>query len=125
MGVNDAHDRIIHALEKVGLPNYHNKRRPALASPTTGTDYLGTTVWRDGVITPRDSFLFPLLYDTLSLVRQKGATPRSLHRLLGRWVWVLLLRRPFLSVLSTLYDFVQLPGLDTRHELDTSQILEL
>lgn len=51
--------------------------------------------------------------DTRRLLGRGGASPRVLQRLLGRWVWVLILKRPLLSALQDSYTFSALSRPET------------
>lgn len=51
-----------------------------------------------------------LIRQTLAVLKRGAATGTTLAKLLGKWVWCLLPRRPLLSVLSSSFRFVERAG---------------
>mmetsp|Transcript_39239 Transcript_39239/g.104782 ORF Transcript_39239/g.104782 Transcript_39239/m.104782 type:complete len:816 (+) Transcript_39239:142-2589(+) len=64
-----------------------------------------------------------VVVSALQLLRDKRASPKQLHQVLGVMQWFDLLRRPKLSVYSHVYDFVRDPE-DTRPQLVPDKVLE-
>ena len=92
-----------------GLPPKPSK---VVAPTSSGLECLGVTVNGDtgevGVSVPK---LHRLRQDTLSLLRCGTATGDDVSRLVGRWTWCMLVRRPSLSIFSAVYRFIMI----TRH----------
>ncbi len=92
----------------VGLPAKPSKIvRPS----ASGIEYLGLQL--DGV---RGDFglavpkLQRLVLATRQLIAHGYATGRQLARVVGRWTWAMLVRRPALAVFSAVYRFVAVAG---------------
>jgi hypothetical protein len=92
-----------------GLPPKPSK---VVAPTSSGLECLGVTVNGDtgevGVSVPK---LHALRRDTLSLLHRGVATGEDISKLVGRWTWCMLVRRPSLSVFSAVYRFIII----TRH----------
>ena len=56
------------------------------------------------------SKLRQLIADTCELLRLRRCTGRVMASLIGRWVWACLVRRPVLSVMSSVFRFAELAG---------------
>lgn len=118
-----------HAVAKVrfgesGLPIHEEKDNPATEQELKKR-CLGMHFHRNGLIRPSASYLFMLLVDTSTLLESGGASPADMQRFLGRWVWVLMLCRPLLSVLSELYAHAALPRPATFRCFNSLQVSEL
>ena len=122
--VNTSHQSIKEHLIASGLPVHPGKNYPASFSRST-TTCLGLAVHHDGLVSPQPHHLLALLDTTYALLQTRRATPREMQRLLGRWVWPLLLRRPLLSVLSELYSPASLPRPHVPRLLNLPQLTEL
>jgi len=78
-------------------------------------DCLGVAISRDGWVSPAPKRLMKIQQATVAVISKKSASPKALARLIGAWVWILLLNRPLLSILSSeLYEFIQPQDLDPR-----------
>ena len=70
------------------------------------TDVLGMAVCEDGWIFPKAGRVAGLIGDTMKMIASARASVKSLESIVGRWVWNLMLRRPALSILSSVYSLV-------------------
>ena len=70
------------------------------------TDVLGMTVCEDGWIFPKAGRLAGLIGDAMKMIASARASVKSVESIVGRWVWNLMLRRPALSILSSVYSLV-------------------
>lgn len=94
--------RVCSLYEAVGLPVSWKKTFLA-AGDRQFNDCLGLEFYKNGLVRPnRNSFLH-LLRDTESAVLLRYSTPKAMQRLLGRWIWFLILRRPLLSIIFELF----------------------
>ena len=67
------------------------------------TDVLGMGIGERGWIFPKATRLAGLIDDTMKMIASARASVKSLESIVGRWVWNIMLRRPVLSILSTVY----------------------
>ena len=95
---SDMFKSAIESMRRVGLtPNLAKSHDPREEEPVF---LLGFQISINGMVRPRPDLLKRLLLATLFVVRAKKTTPAVFRSLLGSWIWVLLLNRPLLSVLS-------------------------
>mmetsp|Transcript_3777 Transcript_3777/g.9853 ORF Transcript_3777/g.9853 Transcript_3777/m.9853 type:complete len:181 (+) Transcript_3777:3-545(+) len=69
---------------------------------------LGVEIYPTGEILPSADKAKAVIAQTESVLRKGAATPKAMQRLLGRWVWLFLLRRPLLSVFRACYHLAAL-----------------
>ena len=92
-----------------GLPPKPSK---VVAPTSSGLECLGVMVNGDtGEVGVSVTKLHKLRSDTLSLLRQGTATGDDIARIVGRWTWCFLVRRPSLAIFSAVYRFAMI----TRH----------
>jgi hypothetical protein len=73
-------------------------------------DCLGVALSSDGWVSPAPKRLRKIEQASIAVLQKKVASPKALSRLIGAWVWLLLLNRPLLSILSaSTYEFILLP----------------
>ena len=122
--VNERHVYVKQQWSSCGLTVHPDMSQPA-SSSRPHTTCLGLAVHRDGSVTLKPQYLNALLDDTTALLRRRRSTPREMQRLLGRWVWPLLLHRPLLSVLSDLYTLTSLGLPHVSRSFNVRQLVEL
>ena len=71
---------------------------PSKAVPPTTTARICGIALDTNLLRPRWATLASLVRDTRALLRASRTTTREVEALLGRWVWILLLNRPLLSI---------------------------
>lgn len=94
---------VIERLNEVGLVIRSTK--VAFADDAEECVVLGLAVTRQGQVFPTADRVRAVLRETRLLLRRGKATPKAMQVLLGRWTWILLLRRPLLSVFRAVYLF--------------------
>ena len=95
--------RVLHAYATAGFVVKQSKvvRPTALPVKVIGFDIDGAA----GTISlPADS-LCSLVHSTLSLLRAEFVTGNQLAHVVGRWTWVMMLRRPSLAILQHVYGY--------------------
>jgi hypothetical protein len=96
----------LESLSALGLPEKQSKT--AWPKSNVADDCLGMCLRREGQILPAKSHIQRLLRESSVLISTDTASSRSVASVVGRWIWVLLLNRPLLSILSaTTFDFIQ------------------
>jgi hypothetical protein len=88
-------------------------------------DLLGLQI-SGSILTASTDYWPSLILETVSLLHSQFVSGRQLAHLIGKWTWVLLLRRPALSLLQHSYRFVEIAGYrpfelwpSVRRELDS------
>lgn len=99
---NRALTRIIQELRRWGLPIAAEKTHFSTGQPL---DSLGFRWWPDGSLSPRPALLKQVIQESQSILSSRHATPHSMRRLNGLWVWIIMLRRCALSVMDQLFVF--------------------
>jgi len=95
----------INMCKDVGLPLKMSKVLPPCS---TGVEVIGMHIHgRSHTVGLHPAKLARLVNDTLYLLDSGVATGDEMRSLLGHWTWALLVRRPALSVLSSVYKFVE------------------
>ena len=92
--------RVIAACEDANIPA---KERKLVWPDATVTNILGIEFQRDGLLRPDKEKLQSLINFTNRFVLWRKWNVRTLQRLLGRWAWVVLLRRCLFSVFERVY----------------------
>jgi hypothetical protein len=90
---------------RTGLPTKLSKRIP----PTSG-DVECVGLLMNGTthrISLHPTKLIRLITDTHVLIRRRHITGRELMRIIGRWTWACLVRRPSLSIFNSVYAFAR------------------
>ena len=91
----------VSALEEKGMDSQPSKQVWPVAAGDAKTDLLGVTFRADGWLTPAKTSLASLLNDTVTVLQAERVTMANLSSIVGKWVWILLLNRPMLSILGT------------------------
>lgn len=92
-------------MNDIGL---HVKPTKVVAPTCYGVDCLGLLVHGvDHTISLSPVKLQKLIDDTTSLLLDGTATGESMARIVGRWTWATLVRRPALSIFSAVYRFIE------------------
>lgn len=71
----------------------------------------------DGVskqVRPSLEACLSLVGDTITLLEQRLVSGKQLEALVGRWTWLMLVRRPLLSVFRSVYAFIRFKGRKRR-----------
>ena len=121
--VNRLQDRMIDKLESEGLMMSPSKVIRA-QHYVPETDVLGMAILRGGGVYPKASRMAALDYDTDKMIHTRRASSRSLGSITGRWVWSCLIARPSLSVLQTVYAYIELDTPEVR-TLSQESVAEL
>ncbi len=92
------------ALDKSGLFHHQGKHLPA-AEATTSTEVLGLSVSKVSLISPEVSRLDMISHWTRHFLNSVGdPIPTSFYfRVVGSWVWIVLIVRPLLSVMDHIF----------------------
>jgi hypothetical protein len=100
-------DASVNALNGKGLHHHPSKYLdPTLADEA---EVLGAFLSREGMLGPSRKRLRMVEEATKQFLKSRCASPRSFSKLIGVWVWLLLLNRSLLSVLSSaVYRFIAL-----------------
>jgi hypothetical protein len=113
--------RMLQACASVGTPAKESK--VVFPSEKGETTILGVVLDSEGKAKPVREKLSALIVQTQKMVAYRTWSRKEIERLLGRWAWILLLRRPLFSVLSTVYQFLHTtsgrPTYQMRCELAT------
>lgn len=97
-------DEYMAAMISVGLPPKMKKVEYARVRGTTlGLEFDGER----HTLTLEPHKMLCLITDTEALVRRGKCSGRDLGRLIGRWTWAVLCRRPALAALRSVYGFVE------------------
>ena len=113
-------DKLLIEYDRCAVPAKSEKvERPGQAD---SVKVLGMWVCKDGKILPDAEKLAVLIARTTKVVKFRLWKPKDIQRLLGHWIWFLMLRRPLLSILAEVYKFarkeeVGKPTLQMRTEL--------
>lgn len=84
------------------------KRSKVVAPSPDGVDCVGLEVHgRDHTVGLSIQKLVGLCDDTIALLRRHSCTGDELARLMGRWTWACLARRPTYAVFNSVYRFIQ------------------
>jgi hypothetical protein len=95
-----------------GIPENKKKREAA----STKLQSLGVQVDGErGVLYASEEKLRVLIAATRGAISQGWLSPKSLEKLVGRWTWLMLLRRPLLSVFSRVYQYIRSGSGKRRH----------
>ena len=97
-------DRYLVAAASVGLEPNHNKT----IDPCTRAEVVGLEIDGEELsigVAPHK--LHRLINDTRALLARGRATADDMQRIVGRWTWACLIRRPSLSVFSSVYRFAE------------------
>jgi len=97
---NGLHFAVVDRLNTVGL-----LVRPAKDFAATGDTLTvqGISIYRDGTVVPDASKSRRLLASTRDILQRGITRPKHLSRLLGQSTWMMLLRRPLLSIFRAVY----------------------
>ncbi len=108
-------------MEAVGIPENKKKREAG------GTNLVSLGVCVDGdrgLLHACRVKLAVLVAATRHAIRRGWLTPKGLEKLVGRWTWLMILRRPTLSVFSRVYQYMR-SGSTKRGQLWPSVAREL
>jgi hypothetical protein len=96
------------AAAHAGLPAKASK----VVKPTNhGIDCLGIELTgSEHILAPRADKLDRLRLDTAAVLHRGRCTGREMAELVGRWTWMMLVKRPALAVFSSVYRFIQSAG---------------
>ena len=102
--INALLDALVHFYESIiGLVVKRSKvARAALVGEALGLEFDGER----GTLAPAPAKLRGLMLKTVAVLQSARASSKMIERLLGAWVWFLLVRRPMLSFLSAVFRFV-------------------
>ena len=99
-----AQDQYVAAMMAAGLPPKPSK---IVAPTSTGLECLGVMVHGDaGEVGVSVHKLHRLRRDTLSLLQHGSASGDELSKIIGRFTWGMLIRRPSLSIFSAVYKYI-------------------
>jgi hypothetical protein len=105
--VDERLDAAAAAMQAVGVPENTKKR----GAGSTKMQSLGVSVDGEiGLLHATPEKLSLLVAATRQAIRTGGLSRAGLEKLVGRWTWVMLLRRPLLSVFSRVYQFMRAGG---------------
>ena len=79
---------------------------PSLCAETIGLEFDGRDL-TVGVAVPK---LARLCADTQSIIDRHYCSGEDMARIVGRWTWAMLVRRPALAVFSSVYRFIEAAG---------------
>ena len=102
------HTTVQAAYARAGLPVNAKKLQAPTSTPVT---VLGMQI--DGAtrtVSVAVQSLMAVIVDSLLLLQRGHATGIELSRILGKWTWYILVRRPALSLLQHVYKFIQCAG---------------
>ena len=120
--MNAAIDQYIAAMNLANLPAKPSK---VVRPSTDGVECLGVMVngrlCEVGMSVPK---LQRLQASTMQLLKRTICTGRQLAHVIGKWNWAMLIRRPLMSVFSSVYRFIECAR-DTHYELWPSVRREL
>ncbi len=102
---SDLLSRSVTALDSIGL-NHHPKKLIPPSKELTSIELLGITVASNCVVYPEVSRLSLLVGWTLEALTHGVVQFQLLLRLVGSWIWLLLLRRPLLSAIDETFKFI-------------------
>ncbi len=95
------------ALDNEGL--FRHDKKYLDPADSLEADVLGATVSRTGILSPSRKRLAMVEAATRLMLERRHTSPVSLAKLIGVWVWLLLLNRCLLSILSShVYRFISL-----------------
>lgn len=106
--VVSAQQAALAAYQTHGFPVKHSKLHPASSDPTK---VLGVMI--DGhrhLVYPAQESVVNLIGDTLWLLHRHVISGNVVERLVGRWTWFFLVRRPALSIFRAVYSFARRVG---------------
>jgi hypothetical protein len=103
--VNAALDQYVSAMTVIGLPPKPSKTRRATSN---GLEGLGIVVdGQRGQVGLSLAKLHALCAATVTLLNGNKCSSREMARMVGRWNWAMMVRRPAMSVFSAVYRFIQ------------------
>lgn len=114
--------RIIQQFRRHGLPVEESKTSFADFTPS---DALGIRWCPSGVLTPRPSTFAKLVSFSLTLISRRKGSPAMVRRLNGLWIWVALLRRGILSIMSAVFEFADQKPEGTSVKIPSIVLAEL
>lgn len=119
-----AFDAACAAIAKSG---FHRKPAKDVLPPPDGVFpppvvCLGFEVTADGKVLPKQESTLRLLLATRNVVQGAHISPHSLSKIVGSWVWLLLIARPLLSILDATFSFLYPPGSDSSSPLSKSRV---
>ena len=107
MRTRKTESRYIAAAAAVGLHAKPSKVAPPThCTETIGLEFDGREL-TVGVSVPK---LQRLCDDTQSIIDRRWCTGEDLSRIVGRWTWAMLVRRPALAIFSSVYRFIEAAG---------------
>ncbi len=103
--VNAALDQYVAAMTAIGLPPKQSKTRRATSN---GLEGLGIVVdGQRGEVGLSLAKLHALCASTVALLNGNKCSSREMARMVGRWNWAMMVRRPAMSVFSSAYRFIE------------------
>lgn len=87
---------------------------PAPEGAPSVTTIIGVDVTGEGWLLPCRKKLLATLSCTRQILAAGRCTGVDMRRLIGSWVWVLLIQRPLLAVLCAVFGFAEAAGFDVR-----------
>jgi hypothetical protein len=100
------HANKVDELAKVGLEDHEGKR--VVPGDQEQVDCIGTTLSMDAFLRPAQNRLAKVELLTLDVIHRQHASPKALSRLIGAWIWILLIFRPALSIIGkSIYEFIR------------------
>lgn len=121
--VNARSDALCRIFDEAGLPTEPKKR--SIAVDGVDGEALGLCFSQDGHISATPAYFAQLRRTTESLLSNPVCSPRHLAHVVGSWVYACLLRRPTLSVLASVYNFIQKGKYDQSRPLPAECLREL
>jgi hypothetical protein len=105
--VNGRLDAAAETMQAEGVPENKKKR----SGGSTRLESLGVCVDGDkGLLHATPEKVALLVAATREVIARGWMSPKGMERLVGRWTWVMLLRRPLLSVFSRVYQYIRSKG---------------
>ena len=102
--VNETVEAMVRELKRWGLDEKTAKR--VVAGLQKCTDVLGVGCRADGYLVPGTKNFVRTMLATHFVIRKKRCSSRVMARLVGSWVWPLLLNRTLLSLMDKVFQFV-------------------
>ena len=93
-------------LETYAVFNLKPKLSKVIRPTSSPVDLLGIQIHGNILIASTDH-ITALIQSTRIFISAKLATGRELAELIGKWTWVLLLRRPALAIIQHCYRFIE------------------
>lgn len=114
--------RIIQEFRRHGLPVEDSKTSFTDLSPS---DALGIRWYPSGVLTPRPGTVAKLVSLAHTLITCRTGSPATIRRLNCLWIWVALLRRCILSVMSAIFEFADRTPDNVSVKIPSKVIIEM